>query len=227
MAALLAAVAGFLDALNLVELTGTFVANQTGNTVLVGIALADGNLGESWPAAAAVVSFVLGGKLAAQMAARLAGAVRWPLLVSEAALLVAFALVAVLGAEDSAGRATGPTLAALVVLGAAAMGIQASAVLHVHGEPVSTTFTSGMLHDAGRLAAELASRRVDHVSRLRGGFVVLSVAVLVYAGGAAVGALAAKGGRIWLFVPAAVVSLLAADELLRTRRAAPARIAGR
>jgi uncharacterized membrane protein YoaK (UPF0700 family) len=31
----------------LVELTGTFVANQTGNTVLVGIALADGNLGAS------------------------------------------------------------------------------------------------------------------------------------------------------------------------------------
>jgi Protein of unknown function (DUF1275) len=75
LAALLAAVAGFLDALNFTRLTGTFIANQTGNTVLVGIAVADGKASEVWPARA----LVLPGE---------AGRSRRSLLAVEAALLV-------------------------------------------------------------------------------------------------------------------------------------------
>jgi uncharacterized membrane protein YoaK (UPF0700 family) len=218
MAALLAAVAGFLDALNFTGLTGTFVANQTGNTVLLGIAVADGKASQVWPALVAIMSFTVGGTLTVLVMPDQAGRGRWSLLAVEAALLVAFALIAWPAARDQDGRAGGWALGALVAFGAAAMGVQTSAVLRVWNQRVSTTFTSAMLHDAGRLAAEFA-RRHDQRPWRRRALVAVTAAVVVYAAGAALGTLAAKGASIWLFAPAAVISLVAAAELLRHRRA--------
>jgi uncharacterized membrane protein YoaK (UPF0700 family) len=143
-----------------------------------------------------------------------AGSRPW-LLVLEAGFLVAFALVALPAAANGDGRATGLELGVLVALGAAAMGVQTSAVLRVWRQSVSTTFTSAMLHDAGRLGADLARSRSEDSSRPSRGLVVLVTAVVVYAGGAALGTLAAKGGPVWLFVPAVVISAAGAMELLR------------
>jgi Protein of unknown function (DUF1275) len=107
MAALLAVVAGFLGALNFTGLTGTFVANQTGNTVLSGIAVADGKASLVWPALVAIMSFTVGGTLTVLVMPDQAGRGRWPLLTVEAALLVAFALIAWPAAGDQDGRASG------------------------------------------------------------------------------------------------------------------------
>ena len=63
LASSLAAVAGCLDALSLDRLTGTFVAFQSGNTVLVGLEVGKGNFARAWPPLAAVLAYIVGSAL--------------------------------------------------------------------------------------------------------------------------------------------------------------------
>jgi uncharacterized membrane protein YoaK (UPF0700 family) len=64
LASSLAAVAGCLDALSLDRLTGTFVAFQSGNTVLAGLEIGQGHLARVWPPLLAVLTYIAGSALA-------------------------------------------------------------------------------------------------------------------------------------------------------------------
>lgn len=127
---LLAALAGWIDALSFTELGKVFTSFQSGNLIFLGLAVDQGN-GELLVGAAVSLTAFLGGSV---LGAYVVGRVKVepsaldslvPALAFQLALLVAFAVCwQVFGAPtgNSAGRIT------LVALGAAAMGIQGAAV---------------------------------------------------------------------------------------------------
>jgi uncharacterized membrane protein YoaK (UPF0700 family) len=207
----LSAVAGFLDAFNLAGLSGTFVAAQTGNTVLVGIALADADLRELWPPLLVILAFLAGGSLTILVARNRPPPVRrLRLLLLELVLLAAVVVAALATAGLEVERLHGPELFVVVSLASAAMAVQTMVIRHVRGEGVSTTFNSGMLADAGLQLGRIVStgptdRRLPWIRAS-----VVGVAVACYAGGAALGALGVKGGTLWLLAPVAVVAAVLA-----------------
>ena len=113
-AALLAGIAGYVDAICYLRLGGAFAANMTGNLVEVGLAAAQGQWGDALWCASLLVAFLLG-VLAARMVLRTQHSAR-PSLLLEAAIL-AVAATGVFG------------IAAVPVL-AAAMALQNEAVTH-------------------------------------------------------------------------------------------------
>jgi uncharacterized membrane protein YoaK (UPF0700 family) len=149
---LLAVAAGGIDAVAL-RAFGALTAAQTGNTILLAVALGQGQPGTVLGPATSVVGYVAGAGLAERM---LAG--RWSdedaslprvrILAVELLLLVGV-LIAWKWMGDHAGAAA---RVVLVALAAAAMGIQSVVVLHLHAGPTTTyvtgtltTFTMGMI----------------------------------------------------------------------------------
>jgi uncharacterized membrane protein YoaK (UPF0700 family) len=211
----LTVVAGFLDAYSFTGTTGTFIANQTGNTVLIGVRLADGQLGDSWPPVAAVAAFLVGGMLSSLLVTGVEPPKRPArLLASELALLVGYLVVVVAAVGTHTGRATGGTLLALIVLSALAMGIQTAVIRNVRGTGVSTTFTSGMVAEVGHLMGILMIRGEQRrATEVRAS--IVAAAVLTYVGGAALGALSADGASWGLLAPIGAVAFVLAGVVVQ------------
>jgi uncharacterized membrane protein YoaK (UPF0700 family) len=70
MAALLAALAGLVDALAYLSLGGFFASFMSGNTTRLGVGLATGDAAAAWTAGALLLAFVCGAMIAALLAAR-------------------------------------------------------------------------------------------------------------------------------------------------------------
>jgi uncharacterized membrane protein YoaK (UPF0700 family) len=127
---LLAALAGWIDALSFTELGKVFTSFQSGNLIFLGLAVDEGDSALLVGAAVSLTAFLGGSALGAYAVGRAkveASALTSlvPALVLQWALLVALAVCwRALGAPagNSAGRIV------LVALGAAAMGIQGAAV---------------------------------------------------------------------------------------------------
>ena len=96
-------VAGIADAVGYITMGAVFAANMTGNTVLAGIALAQGHWPNAWRHLAPVAVFFVGAMLA-RLLVRLS---RTP----KTSLLVEAALIAVVGFLP-----VGPETAVLIVL---------------------------------------------------------------------------------------------------------------
>lgn len=213
----LTVVAGFLDAYSLTGTTGTFIANQTGNTVLIGVRLADGQLGDSWPPVVALAAFLVGGMLASLLVTGVAPRQRSArLLTSEFALLVGYLAVVVATVGTRTGRATGGALLALIVISALAMGIQTAVIRDVRGTGVSTTFTSGMVAEVGHLMGILMIRGGQRRAT-EGRVSIVAAAVVTYVGGAALGALSADGASWGLLAPIGAVGLVLAGVVVQNR----------
>jgi uncharacterized membrane protein YoaK (UPF0700 family) len=144
----LAAAAGCIDAASFLGLDQVFTANQTGNTVLLGIAIGEGNGHSIVRTGVSVGGFVLGVALAA--AAVRGRATGWSRPV--AAVLAAEAIV--LGAAAALWQPLGTI--ALIVIVSAAMGAQSAAAAQVGVPGVTTTFVTGTLT---RFAAQIVDRR--------------------------------------------------------------------
>src|SRR3954453_2729550 len=86
-AALLAGIAGYVDAICYLRLGGAFAANMTGNLVEVGLAAAQGQWGDALWCASLLASFLFG-VLAARLVLRTQHSARLSLLL-EAAIIVA------------------------------------------------------------------------------------------------------------------------------------------
>lgn len=221
----LAGVAGCLDAVSLARITGTFVAFQTGNTVLVGLGLGQGQLVHAGPPAAAVVAYLVGSTLAPVVVrgvTRPIVAVRRLLAVATALLFVEVLLV-VLGAGLDAPHPTGRLRYACIVVSAMAMAFQTPAVRRVRGVPVASTFSSGMMT---RLGQALGSLR-DPATRSRELQVVrvLGGTILAFVAGATLGALLLDPfGNAAVVVPA--VGLVAVGVMLVRTRPAPSAWSG-
>src|SRR5436305_8657703 len=172
--------AGFVDALSYLGLGRVFTANMTGNTVLLGVAVATGSSADALRAVAALGGICLGGAVGiALIGARRAS---WPSLTWPVFALETAALAALLAIWTAVG--VGPVRYLLVVLSGVAMGAQsaASRVSPVPG--VNTTYmTSTLLNAVARVVLrDQKVRKPSEASHLPG------VAWAIYAAGALAGA---------------------------------------
>lgn len=142
MVLLLAVAGGGVDAIIILAfqvLTGA----QTGNTVMLAVALAEGRFAAGFYSAVSVASFI-GGSVAGQLAMlrrkseSALGPIGWALiaeLIPLSALLICWHFA----------QHPGPKVTAiLIALAAGSMGMQSAAVLRLHGSP-TTTYVTGTL----------------------------------------------------------------------------------
>jgi uncharacterized membrane protein YoaK (UPF0700 family) len=150
LAAALATVAGFVDAVGFITLRGLFVAHMSGNSVKLGVRVGQGDLGAAAPAGAAVALFVVGvaiGTIAAELAARRRlRCVAAVVLAIQGCLIAAFMLYArtlVVRHHVPVRSVTGfYVLAALAIV---SMGMQTAALRQLGGRTLSTTYVTGVL----------------------------------------------------------------------------------
>lgn len=141
---LLAAVAGYTDAISYVALGHVFAANMTGSTVLLGLNLAQGNGLFALRAATALVGFLIGVAIGALLTRRRTGSEVWPRAVTlalgvEVGVMALFsALGLILGTHDQYG-----VVYLLIALAACAMGVQSAAVRSLGVADISTTYLTG------------------------------------------------------------------------------------
>jgi uncharacterized membrane protein YoaK (UPF0700 family) len=140
-ATLLTIVAGIADAVGYITMGGVFAANMTGNTVLAGIALAEGRYPDAGRHLSPLVAFFIGAMLA-RLLLRLWQRPMIPILL-EAAIIGAMGLLPL------------ATESAVLVL-AFAMGLQASAITQFGGVSVSTVVVTSTL-------ARTADAALDHL----------------------------------------------------------------
>jgi uncharacterized membrane protein YoaK (UPF0700 family) len=142
LAGLLAALAGIVDAIGYLHLSGLFVSYMSGNSTQLAVALGQANLGEARTIAELIALFVLGAA-AGQVLADLGG--RWHMtwvLTSVTMLLTIAALLA---------TAAEPMVFAMGALNAA---------MHRAGNiPVSLTFVTGVLVRFGQALGDFFTRR--------------------------------------------------------------------
>jgi uncharacterized membrane protein YoaK (UPF0700 family) len=129
-ATLLTIIAGISDAVGYITMGGVFAANMTGNTVLAGIALAEGRYPDAGRHLTPLVAFFVGAMLA-RLLLRLWARPMIPILLE----------AAIIGAMGFLPVAMEP---AVLVL-AFAMGLQASAITQFGGVSVSTVVVTSTL----------------------------------------------------------------------------------
>jgi uncharacterized membrane protein YoaK (UPF0700 family) len=186
-AALLAGIAGYVDAICFLRLGGAFAANMTGNLVEVGLAAAQGQWGEAAWCVSLLIAFFLG-ILAARLILRTHQTPRLSLLIEAAIMIVA--------ATGLLGIAGVPALAV-------AMAMQNEAVTHGM-VAVNVGFITG---DIQRLGERLVAETVPGQARKRETQAPVVLTILVfYAAGAAIGALASRWDAAALILPAAVLA---------------------
>lgn len=201
--------AGYSDALSFMGLGRVFTANMTGNTVLLGVALARGGGPEAVHGAAALAGFLAGAALAAAMVERDPSGLAWPRSVTRA-LAVEVLLLATLAFAWTRAPAT-----ASIALSALAMGVQSAAVHRLGVSGLSTTYITGTLtHLVARLMGRRPGGRLPVIERPA----LLAGVWLVYVAAAAAGAAAlAADARLAVAVPPAVVACVVAMAVLARR----------
>lgn len=202
LAALLAGIAGYVDAICFLCLGNVFAANMTGNLVEIGITMATGSWRRASLYTAVAMSFLLG-----VVIARLLRRDRAPLLP-----LLAETGVILLAASGRLDVATVPLLAA-------AMAMQNAAVTHGI-VAVNVTFVTGDIQQLGdalfRDRSTAGLRPEDRKSAM-----ILAVLVF-YALGAAVGTFASPLREPALLAPAAVlIAILLLPGVVSPRGARP------
>jgi uncharacterized membrane protein YoaK (UPF0700 family) len=133
-----------VDAISYLGLGHVFTANMTGNAVLLGLAVGQGQGLAALRSIIALAGFMMG--VAASALVLETGPPRgeWPISVTRAVLaegivLMVFTVVWHLGAH------TNPKIYILIVLSAVAMGIQSAAIRHLKVPGIATTYITGTL----------------------------------------------------------------------------------
>jgi uncharacterized membrane protein YoaK (UPF0700 family) len=193
MVLLLSVVGGSVDAAMILGF-GVLTAAQTGNTILLAVSLAQGELATGFYAAVSVVGYVIGAAVGELVILkRRDSADSWLSPAGWALLVELVPLGALLALWHGAGsHPQTAVIPALVVLAAMSVGIQSAAVLRLHVGP-KTTYVTGTLTTFTTRAIqslnffETARARAhqqpsDHTW-------IYGASWLVYLGGAAAGAL--------------------------------------
>jgi uncharacterized membrane protein YoaK (UPF0700 family) len=173
-----------------ITMGAVFAANMTGNTVLAGIALAQGHWPDAWRHLAPLVAFFVGAMLS-RLLLRLSRAPTASLLV-EAALIAAVGFLPV-----------GPEVAVLIV--AFAMGVQASAITHFAGSAVSTVVVTSTLARSADAALDQLWPGDDRSPAGATNRRLLALTWIGYLAGAVIGALLLTVMPYPLLVPAALL----------------------
>jgi uncharacterized membrane protein YoaK (UPF0700 family) len=144
--ALLALASGSSDAVAFLTFGSVFTSAMTGNMAFLGIAVSHGQLSDAFQGLSALTGFVVGAATAAAVSeyrgdVGLARGLR-PLFALEAGYLACFALLWTTGRHPPEGSA----VFALIVLSAAAMGIQSVAARKINAPGINTiVFTSTLV----------------------------------------------------------------------------------
>ena len=183
MLVLLAVAAGSADGWSYFGLGHAFVANMTGNTVLLAVGLAQFDPEAVVRSSLALAGFVGGAALGAWIVERDLVKGVWPrpvtlALTVEAVILGAFAAGWQWFGDASAAAPT----AILIVLSAFAMGLQSAAIRRLEVSGIATTYITGTLTNL--VARVMRSRTRNSNSSSRHG-VLLGAVWIVYFGGAA------------------------------------------
>ncbi len=138
--------AGSVDAISYLGLGHVFTAMMTGNTVLLGLALGQGEVLAALRSILALGGFVAGAAVGAMLVERDEKQGEWPPAVTGALALEGV----VLGIFTATWHLTGTAPSAgvvhvLIVLSGLAMGIQAAAVRHLGVPGIATTYITGTL----------------------------------------------------------------------------------
>ncbi|MGC4807668.1 YoaK family protein [Micromonospora sp. DT233] len=203
-------IAGVLDSFAFLRY-GVFVANQSGNLILVGI----GAVGRypDWPAAVvSVLGFAAGTATATWLRA---GPGRWsPQLRGIAAAVLTTAGWAVLNALLTYGRHGGAARVVLAGVGGVAMGCLTTLFVRTAGVASTITYQSGTVAKTGeRIATWLAGPSADR-GRSRRALLLGLAGLVAYAVGGGIGALAQQRP---LWVPAGAALALAVVTLTLAR----------
>jgi uncharacterized membrane protein YoaK (UPF0700 family) len=135
-----------VDAVSYLALGRVFTANMTGNTVLFGLSLAQGDADGAGRAALALGGFLVGSALGGWIAYQGPREAGWPRGVT-IALIVECVFLAALANDRS------EVLGLRVVFAAVAMGIQSAAARRLDVLGVTTTFITGTLTSLATLIA--------------------------------------------------------------------------
>jgi len=138
--------AGNADAISYLGLGHVFTAMMTGNTVLLGLAVAQGEMFAALRSILALGAFLAGVALGAIVVERGEPGEEWPPAVTAALLLEAV----ILGLFAVMWHLTAPTrgggvVAALIALSSLAMGVQSAAVRRLGVPGIATTYITGTL----------------------------------------------------------------------------------
>ena len=186
VATLLAAIAGFVDAVGFNRLFGVFPANQSGNVAFLGMAIGGDSPAAGWRSALSIAGFAIGAAAGYVLGQRLGPRRKGPtLIVLELVLLVIVTIVA--GPVDGHGLSGGFTGVVLVSVGSFAMGIQTEAIRRVAGVAIATTYQSGAVARIGEATTGLLRRPVAP-ARLAAPLPILTAVLVTYCAGAALGA---------------------------------------
>jgi uncharacterized membrane protein YoaK (UPF0700 family) len=203
----LAFAAGYIDAVSYLGLGRVFTANMTGNTVLLGIALADFDGDAIARSSLALAGFLAGAAVGAWIVERDHSDSRWPRAVTlaltlESLILLAFAAGWYL-TRDTLASAT--TTAALIVVSALAMGVQSAAVSRLEITGIATTYLTGTLTN---LVARLMGRSRRKSKPFRHS-ALLAAVWIVYIGGAVIAAVDLPRNLVLaLLLPAALIMVV-------------------
>lgn len=193
LAGLLAALAGFVDAIGYLHLSGLFVSYMSGNSTQLAVAIGQGNLGEAATIAELIALFVVGAA-AGQMVAGISG--KWHM---TCVLVGVTALLAIAGVLSTAPE---PMVLAMGALNAA---------IHRAGHiPLSLTFVTGVLVRLGQGLGDFLTRRTR-------GWKWLAQAVPwvgLIAGATLGGAAYLRMGEAVIWVPVGFASLVAAYSVM-------------
>jgi len=140
-------------------------AAQTGNTILLAVALARGQFALGASAAISVIGYVAGAALGEYFLVRKSGSKTSG--IAETLLVEAALLGILMVSWRMAGTAPSQTMGlVLVAIAAIAMGIQSAAVRCLHNGP-TTTYITGLLTSftTGMVASFLSRRNPDNSSR--------------------------------------------------------------
>jgi uncharacterized membrane protein YoaK (UPF0700 family) len=151
----LTVVTGMTDVIAFTRLGGVFTSVMTGNMVLMGLSVGQGDLSGLQHAAVAVIAYVIG----VMAGGRLSGVSRdddpiWPVQVT-AALLAEFTLLLALNITWWCQNAHvgSDERTVLLVVATLAMGAQSSAVMRLNLSGLSSTFLTGTLTSVARAVA--------------------------------------------------------------------------
>ncbi len=206
--ALMTITAGFADGFMLARYD-VFVANQSGNLVRLGMAVADSF--PHWPVAlAAVVGFLVGGGVSWGLRRATRGQPARTAPVRLLAVLVLAVLAGALVALD-AGRLPG------AVTASASMGVLATVLTHIGSVPTQPSFQSANVVATAEGVLDWLFRADPQGRRGRTVAVIAATTVLCYVAGGALGAVAEKGAGAVAFLGLAPVAACLALVRRRSR----------
>jgi uncharacterized membrane protein YoaK (UPF0700 family) len=146
LACALSALAGYVDSIGFLQLGGLFVSFMSGNSTRMGVSLAAGNWSGAAEALGLIAPFVLGAACGSLIVLGRGQQSQSRLLLIEAVLLAAAALLYTVGLER-------PAIAAIVL----AMGLE-NAVFQIEGgSGLGLTYVTGALVKVGQLIAAALS----------------------------------------------------------------------